>query len=130
MPDLAYPPVLGEEDQDEAEDKTSSTPEADLSGDLSDRLVFVPAHPGVDHEETTIRFELRQANEGELVVPAFTSVDQLVRQLGEAQPWLSLTMERLGILTQTMGVEKVYFDPEVEPGAGRWTDEDLDIFRE
>lgn len=130
MPETAQPPVLGEDVHEETDEEVPSVPEPDLSGDLSDTAVFVPAHPGVDEGETTIRFELRQASENEMVTPAFTSVEKLVEQLGEAQPWVSVTVERLRALTQVMGVEKIYLDPEVDPGTGRWTDEDLEDFRE
>lgn len=130
MPETAHPPVLGEDVHEETDEEVPSASEPDLSGDLSDTAVFVPAHPGVDEGETTIRFELRQASEDEKVAPAFTSVEKLVEQLGEAQPWVSVTVERLRALTQAMGVEKIYLDPEVDPGTGRWTDEDLEDFRE
>lgn len=130
MPDTVPPAVLGEEVYEETDEEAPTPPEPDLSGDLSDTTVFVPAHPGVDQGESTIRFELRQVNDEEMVAPAFTSLEKLVEQLGEAQPWVSVTIERLRALTQVMGVEKIYLDPEVEAGSGQWTTEDLEDFQE
>jgi hypothetical protein len=100
----------------------------DLPEAVSDSVVFVPAHPGVDKGESTVRFELRQMSDGQPAAQAFTSVEKLVEQLGEAQPWLSMHIGRLRVLAQMMGVETVCVDPEVKPGSGRWTEDDLRLF--
>lgn len=130
----AAPPVFGEEvteepDEDEAGAATLP-PGPDLTGDLSDMSVYVPAHPGTDGGETTVRFELRHTSENKLAVPAFTNTEQLVAQLGTAQPWLSLTMEKLQALINVMGIDIISIDPEVSPETGKWTEEDLREFEE
>lgn len=130
----AAPAVFGEEVAEEPdEDETGAAtlpPAVDLTGDLSDITVYVPAHPGTDDGEATVRFELRHTSENKLAVLAFTSMEQLVAQLGIAQPWISLTMEKLQSLINIMGVDTISIDPEVPFEAGRWTEEDLKDFEE
>lgn len=97
----------------------------DSMEDVSDRLVYIPAHPGVDNGQSTVRFELRSLNDGQPAVLAFTTTERLVRQLGEAQPWLAMRMDRIQVLARMMGVETVCVDPDVTPESGRWTEADL-----
>lgn len=115
LPEPTVPAVIG------PDDATGN----DVLEEISDAFVFVPAHPGQDKDEDTIRFELRQMSGGQPAILAFTSAEQLVGQLGEAQPWLSMPMDRLQALTQIMGVESICVNPTVEPDSGRWTEDDL-----
>ncbi|MBK0868298.1 SseB family protein [Saccharopolyspora sp. HNM0986] len=116
----AAPPVLGAAD---AEDETNLD-------ELSDSSVFVPAHPGMDNGEDTIRFEMRHMGDGRAAVLAFSSAERLVGELGNAQPWISMRLDRLRTLSSMMGVETVCVNPVVAPDSGRWTEEDLRSFSE
>lgn len=115
--------------QDEEEDSRPteiSVPE----GDLSEMLVYVPAHPGYDNGEPTVRFELRHITDGPPVLIAFSSIDMLVEQLGNYQPWLSMSMDQLRETGQLVGIENIALNPCVQSGSGLWTEDDLSIFQE
>lgn len=104
--------------------------EHDETIDASDQVVFVPAHPGTDGRESTVRFELRKMSDGRPAMLAFTSAERLVEGLGEVQPWLSMNMDRLRTLTAVIGIDTICVDPQVKPGTGRWTEDDLKSFLE
>lgn len=129
----AAPPVLGAaayEADDEAAGAATPPPTADISGDLTDMSVYVPAHPGVDGGENTVRFELRYTSAEEPSLVAFTSTEQLVGQLGGSQPWIRLTMGRLQKLSELMGVATISVDPTMPSDMGRWTEGDIRAFEE
>ncbi len=81
------------------------------------RIVYTPAHPVT---ETTFALEPRRMDDGELGVIAFSSVEQLVEQLGSYQPWIGLEPEQLHRLAVASGVERVWLDAKVFPFALRW----------
>jgi hypothetical protein len=47
-------------------------------------LVIVPTHPGDDH----VAFEVRTLVDGTDVLPVFSTVTGLIRELGAYQPWV------------------------------------------
>ena len=66
---------------------------ATVGGDLPG-VVMVPAHPRLDGSRG-FDIELTVSN-GRPLIPAFSTVDGLVRALGEHQPWLGLTPAQIG----------------------------------
>ncbi len=80
--------------------------------------VEVPAHvyvpvAEVDPEMTETRFELRQLPGGEVAVPAYSSLDQLVACTGDRQPRILLPRERLLALRERLGFRRLVLDLEL-----------------
>lgn len=82
------------------------------------RPVAVPARPGTPGTDELI-LEARDLPSGK-TLPVFSTVRALVDQLGKAQPWAVLPLDRARKLAAASGVDQVALDPMVEPGAWRW----------
>lgn len=63
--------------------------------------------------------EARDLPDGK-VLPVFSTVHGLVEQLGDAQPWAVLPLDRARQLAAAAGVTRVALDPVVAPEAWRW----------
>ncbi|MEU7056183.1 SAV_915 family protein [Streptomyces sp. NPDC046197] len=98
--------------------------------------VFVPAHPR--YADTTdaegrparvafIAYELYAHPSGGTVAFAFTELGRLVDALGDAQPWIAVS---IGSLAQGMREHgaTVVLDPRLAPGQHNWRPEDLAAF--
>lgn len=64
--------------------------------------------------------------DGQLVIPAFSGIERLVAALGRNQPWVAVPLDRLRALMGSSGVSQVALDPDVEPGAWRWREGDIE----
>lgn len=82
-----------------------------------DAWVYVPAHPLTRDGQDLAEYEFRELPDGRRVLPAFTTVNLLVRQLGKNQPWLRLPIRAVVDLA---GDDHVAVDPVVDPAAERW----------
>jgi hypothetical protein len=91
-------------------------------------FVYAPAHPQVRGDRKDVVFEVRQLADGRPVLPVFTSVQRLVAVLGEAQPWVCLPLREVRALMGLSTVEQVLIDPDVERGAWRWRETDLEAY--
>ncbi len=89
-------------------------------------LLYVPAHPVGGDPEPSFALEPRTMNDGLPAVIAFTSVPELVRQLGHYQPWAAFRPDDLRRLAVATGFERVYVDPKVYPFELRWAPAHLD----
>lgn len=72
-------------------------------------VVLLPserARPG----DAEVRLVLREVPGDGLVLPAYSSVDALVRCCGDDQPWVALTVERTDALAAVLGVAAVVLD--------------------
>lgn len=89
---------------------------SDASGES--RPVAVPARPGAPGAGEVL-LEARDLPDGK-VLPVFSTVRGLVEQLGGAQPWAVLPLDRARQLAAAAGVAQVALDPVVSPEAWRW----------
>lgn len=88
-------------------------------------LVFVPARPVTRDGVRQIMYEARDRADGVRAMPAFTTLDRLVEQLGPAQPWAQLPLASLRALLGEAGVTQVDIDPVVDAAAVRWDTDSL-----
>jgi hypothetical protein len=89
--------------------------------------VFVPARPvrdGADDREPAIELR-RLAGSGERVGIAFTTMEALVRTLGEFQPWVGMPMYAYVAWLRAMGVYRVQVDPAYRTDVRQWSAEDV-----
>src|SRR5439155_26488084 len=92
-----------------------------VPGSQRQSLVVVPAHPpGPDDAGGIVRFELRQVTGGTSVLPVFSTVAGLVRELGPCQPWVRVPLRMAREAAARSGVHDVLLDPALETGAWRW----------
>jgi len=89
--------------------------------------VYVPAHPVIKDGAELAEYELRELTDGNQVLPAFTSVERLIEQLGMAQPWLKV---RIRAVIDFMGGAHVAVDPVIDPAGWRWDSKELKKFIE
>jgi SseB protein N-terminal domain len=88
-------------------------------------LVYVPARPRTTESGRNVNFEIRQQPDGTSVLPAYSSVSGLVEALGQYQPWVCVQLTQLLEAMDGGRVARVLVDPPVDPGAWRWTQDDL-----
>jgi hypothetical protein len=89
-------------------------------------LVYVPARPVRDLDEVEPAIELRRLSDtDERVGLAFSSVEALVRTLGDAQPWVGIEMYEYVVWLRTQGVYRVQVDPSYHADVRQWSAEDL-----
>jgi hypothetical protein len=89
-------------------------------------LVYVPARPVRDIDDVEPAIELRRLSDSdERVGLAFSSVEALVRTLGDAQPWVGMQMYAYVAWLRTQGVYRVQVDPSYRTDVRQWTAEDL-----
>jgi hypothetical protein len=91
-------------------------------------LVYVPAHPRVKDAGSDIVFEVRALESGKAAGIAFTSTQELVEWLGEAQPWVAIPLGRFRKLMGGAGVADVVINPSVPRDAMRWKPDDIQEF--
>lgn len=72
-------------------------------------LVYLPSERMLKHDsEATV--ELRQLEDGRLAVLAYSSLDALVGNCGELQPWVSLPSDKVAEIQQQSGADLVIWD--------------------
>jgi hypothetical protein len=92
-----------------------------VHGSQGQLLVVVPAHPPGPHDTgDSVRFELRHVAGGTQVLPVFSTVAGLVRELGPCQPWVRVPLRTAREAAARSGVRDVLLDPALETGAWRW----------
>jgi hypothetical protein len=85
-------------------------------------LVYAPARPpktGGRKDALDALFELRRGENGQPVLPVYSSVDGLVQALGHYQPWVCVPLAQ--VVTALAGQARVAVDPPADPGAWRWS---------
>jgi hypothetical protein len=79
-----------------------------------------------DIDDVEPAIELRRLSDSdERVGLAFSSVEALVRTLGDAQPWVGMQMYAYVAWLRTQGVYRVQVDPSYRTDVRQWTAEDL-----
>lgn len=92
---------------------------------MRSEIVYAPAYPDPRPGHGGLRFEPRLLETGEQVGVAFRTTAHLVRELGEAQPWVALPLDRLQQVLGAAGIERVLLDPDIPAGADRWDTDEL-----
>jgi hypothetical protein len=89
-------------------------------------LVYVPARPTREVDDVEPAIELRRLTAtDERVGLAFSTVEALVRTLGDAQPWVRVGMYEYVAWLRAQGVYRVQVDPSYRTDVREWTAEDL-----
>ena len=90
-------------------------------------LVIVPAHPRAG-DACRVEFEVRAQGDGRAVLPVFSSVAALVRELGRCQPWVCVPLRVAREAADRAGMIQVVPDPGVSSSGQRWTAASLRAF--
>jgi hypothetical protein len=90
-------------------------------------MVAAPAHPGMPGSGEFF-LEARQLPGNRRVLPVFSSVGKLVKALGEAQPWVTLPLERAAQMAGEAGIDLVALDPVMGAGTWKWGPRELGEF--
>ena len=78
-----------------------------------------------------VLLELWETDRASRIALAYSNLDELVRQLGQYQPWVRTTTEALGPLLNECDVAALVIDPDdSEDLTARWTAEKLDTLTE
>ena len=83
-------------------------------------LVVVPARPRIG-AECPVEFEVRGQADGQWVLPVFSSVAALVRELGCYQPWVCVPWRLAAEAAGRARLTQVVLDPGAGTLAQRWT---------
>lgn len=75
-----------------------------------DDLVFVPASPNANRDGLNVETR-RLADGGAKVGLAFTTLDALVAELGDGQPWIAIPMVHYVRFLRDSGIVHVQVDP-------------------
>lgn len=81
---------------------------AEVNGEPAE-LVYVPCER-VLRGDTEVTVELRRLEDGRTVVVAFTSLESLVENCGDLQPWASLPSDKVQEIQEHSGAEVVLWD--------------------
>jgi hypothetical protein len=85
-------------------------------------LVFVPARPRVEGDRKEVVLEMRQQPDGELVLPAYSSLAALVKALGRHQPWACFPLAQVAAALGNGQLAQIVIDAPVDPQAWRWAE--------
>lgn len=81
---------------------------AEKNGETPD-VVYVPTER-VLRGATEVTVELRRLEDGRTAVVAYTSLESLVSNCGDLQPWASLASDKVGEIQEQSGAEVVLWD--------------------
>ncbi|MHA6797918.1 SAV_915 family protein [Bounagaea algeriensis] len=85
---------------------------ADYVAEINDEpaeLVYVPCER-VLRGDTEVTVELRRLEDGRTAVVAYTSLDSLVQNCGDLQPWASLPSDKVQEIQERSGADVVLWD--------------------
>ncbi|MGH4026882.1 MAG: SAV_915 family protein [Pseudonocardiaceae bacterium] len=77
--------------------------------------VYMPV-TSADPDGDEVRFELRQAADGEVLAPVYSSLATMIHCCGDYQPWLLLPAQRLLELQRAFDVDRIVLDLSLPPG--------------
>ncbi|MDI2031578.1 SseB family protein [Saccharopolyspora sp. TS4A08] len=78
--------------------------------DVPPTTVYLPSSEPVS-PSGEVSLQLYRSEDDELVLPAFTSLEALVRTFGESQRWASTTSDRIEQVRVASGAVHVVWDP-------------------
>lgn len=85
---------------------------AGYDSDEALQAVYIPTQL-VGPQDQEARVELREDGEGQLAMLAYSSLEDLVRGCGKAQPWISVPVSRVSHVQREAGAQIVYWDVEL-----------------
>lgn len=85
------------------------------------QIAYVPCER-VGPRDRQANIELRYDGDKRLVMLAYSSLEELVRGCGEAQPWVAVPVDRVSQVQQDTGAEIVLWDLEL-PNEARHQDD-------
>jgi hypothetical protein len=71
--------------------------------------VYVPV-VSADPDAEATQFELRQAPDGEVLAPVYSSLAAMIHCCGDYQPWLLLPAQRVVALRREFGIDRIVLD--------------------
>jgi hypothetical protein len=82
--------------------------------------VIVPTQPPDGGGTRGVAFEVRRLVDGTEVLPVFSTVAALIRELGRYQPWVCVPMSAAREVADQAGAARVVRDPVLGADAWRW----------
>jgi hypothetical protein len=76
-------------------------------------VVYVPSDRADGGVKPETKIHLRYLEDGQLVLPVFSSLDQLIADCGEGQPWIAVAAERVEEFRQVVGADVAVLDPVI-----------------
>lgn len=80
--------------------------------DEQPEVVFLPCEP-VQRGDAEAQVHLRYTDTEQLALLVYSSLEQLIRALGEQQTWISVPAESVSDLLERTGAETVAYDPPI-----------------
>lgn len=82
-----------------------------VAGNPIPPVVYVPIS-SID-EERRAQIDLRQLQNGQLAIAAYSALDRLHRELGSAQPWMLVRIADLERQATSRNISRVLIDPQI-----------------
>jgi hypothetical protein len=98
-------------DGDDAEDSDNEPPRELPDG--ATVVVYVPSDRIEGGVKPDTKLHLRYLEDGQLVLPMFSSLDQLITNCGEGQPWVAIPAEQVEDFRHIVGADLAVLDPEI-----------------
>lgn len=76
-------------------------------------VVYAPSEQVDGALKPDTRVQLRYLEDGQLALPLFSSLDELVADCGEGQPWVAIAAERVEEFRQIVGADVAVLDPSI-----------------
>lgn len=74
-------------------------------------VVYVPSERVEGMVRPDTKVELRYLEDGRLALPVFASLDKLMADCGEGQPWIAIPAEHVDLFRQVVGADLAVLDP-------------------
>lgn len=97
----------------DAEDDEGSPNEARKPPEGTTVVVYVPSERIEGGVGPDTKLQLRYLEDGLLALPVFSSLDQLIADCGEGQPWVAIPAERVEEFRHIVGADLTVLDPAI-----------------
>lgn len=74
-------------------------------------VVYVPSERVEGTVRPDTKVQLRYLEDGQLALPVFASLDQLIADCGDGQPWIAIPAEHVDLFRQIVGADLAVLDP-------------------
>lgn len=96
---------------DDGEDEWSSREQHEESPSGAAVVVYVPSERVDGGVGPDTKVQLRYLEDGLLALPLFSSLEQLIADCGEGQPWVAVPAERVEEFRHIVGADLAVLDP-------------------
>lgn len=76
-------------------------------------VVYVPSERIDGAVKPEARVQLRYLEDGQLALPVFSSLDELVADCGEGQPWVAIAAGQVDEFRRIVGADLAVLDPSI-----------------